>query len=75
MTAYHNQATAAPHLEPPCDVRPSAMTLTIVPTCPQCGKTADQVTVRDISETVHLITACHGDHLWETKWFAAERSA
>lgn len=52
------------------------MTLTVVPTCPACGKTASQVVVRDLSDTEHEGTyCCPAEHIWTTKWFATERSA
>jgi len=50
--------------------------MTTIPACPACGHPASQVFVRDIDEHTHEGTyVCPGEHIWTTKWFAAERSA
>lgn len=46
------------------------------PPCPACGQPATQTSVRDLDAYIHEgLYACPSEHLWTTRWFAAERSA
>lgn len=51
---------------PPTDVGNAPPAL-----CPACGRTATQAHLRDLSPTEHEGTYCDGEHIWQTKWFAA----